>query len=105
MYDSDSGSSPTMSASLPSLLQTAFFFGREKPDCLGHHLPRSPEVLTYALRVAACPGAIDRAVPAEQACGVVPFPTLIDDGAGENQAIAEHDSGIAWSPGVPTRDH
>lgn len=61
--------------------------------------------LTYALRVTACPGAIDRAVPAEQACGVVAFPTFVDDGAGENQAITEHDSGIAWSPRVPTGDH
>lgn len=62
-------------------------------------------VLTYALWVTACPGAIDRAVPAEQSCGVVAFPTFVDDRAGENQAITEHDSGIAWSSRVPARDH
>lgn len=74
---------------------------------LSARLPWSPWawVLTCALWVTACPGAIDRAVPAEQACGVITFPALVDNGAGENQAIAEHDAGIAWSPGVPTGDH
>lgn len=71
----------------------------------GAPLPWSPEGLTCALRIIACPGAVDRAVPAKQACGIVAFPTLIDDGAGENQAVAEQDSGIAWSPRIPTRDH
>ena len=61
--------------------------------------------LTYALWVTACPGSIDRAVSAEQARGVVAFPAFIDDGAGEAQAITEHDSGIAWSTRVPARDH
>lgn len=70
-----------------------------------YHRAPGTRLLTYALGLTARPGAIDRAVPAEQASGVVPFPTLVDDGAGENQAVTEHDSGIAWSPGVPTRDH
>lgn len=79
----------------------------EEPTAVGHRLPWSPWawVLTCALWVTACPGAIDRAVPAEQACSVITFPALIDDGAGENQAVAEHDSGVAWSPGVATGDH
>lgn len=98
--------SPPIAASLPSLPRTAFF-GGEEPDRLGHHSSRSPEpwALTCALRVAACPGAVDRAVPAEQARGVVALPALIDHGAGEAQAVAEQDSGVARSPGVPTRDH
>ena len=70
-----------------------------------HHGAQRAWGLTYALWVTACPGAIDRAVSAEQARGVVAFPALVDDGAGEAQAVTERDSGIAWSPGVPTRDH
>lgn len=101
-----SGLSPPRAASLPGLPQTAFF-GVEEPDHLGHtwHRAQRAWALTYALRVTACPGAVDRAVSAEQARGVVAFPALVDDGAGEAQAVTERDSGVAWSPGVPTRDH
>jgi hypothetical protein len=107
LYNSYSGSRTPTPTSLPSLPQTAFFFGKERLNFLSHHLPQCPEglALTCALWVIACPGAIDRAVSAEQACGVVAFPTLVDNGVGENQAIAEHNLGIAWSPRVPTRDH
>jgi len=80
------------------------FLGRAGLAGLSYHL-QSPGwglALTCALRVTACPGAIDRAVSAEQACGVVAFTTLIDNGAGEHQAVAEHHSGIAWSSGVAT---
>ena len=64
---------------------------------------RGPGILP--MHSGSLPGAIDRAVSAEQARGVVAFPAFIDDGAGEAQAITEHDSGIAWSTRVPARDH
>ena len=83
---------------------TDSLLGREGLGGLSCHLQPSPGglALTCALGVTACPGAVDRAVSAEQARGVVAFATLIDNGAGEHQAIAEHHSGVAWSSGVPT---
>lgn len=77
--------------------------GREGLGGLSYHIQQSPGglALTCALRVTACPGAVDRAVSAEQARGIVAFTTLIDNGTGEHQAIAEHHLGVAWSSGVP----
>lgn len=61
--------------------------------------------LTYALGVAACPGAVDGAVAAEQARGVVALAALVHHGAGEAQAVAEHHPGVAGGPRVSTGDH
>lgn len=97
---------PSTPASSPRLLWTAFFDNRGHPAWgTIYHGAQQAWGLTCALRVTACPGAIHRAMSAEQAGGVVAFPTLVDNGAGENQAITEQNSGVAWSPGVATRDY
>lgn len=90
----------------PRLSLTALL-SREGLGGLSYHLPQSPGslALTCALGVAAGPGAVDGAVSAEQACGIVAFATLVDNGTGEHQTVAEHHSRIAWSSRVPTRDH
>lgn len=83
-------------------IPTDSLLSREGLGGLSCHLQQSPGglTLTHALRVTACPGAIDRAVSAEQACCVVAFATLIDNGTGEHQTVTEHHLGVAWSSGV-----
>lgn len=62
-------------------------------------------MLTSALGAGPSPGAVDGAVPAQHPRGIKPLPALVDDGAGEHQAVVEDHPGIAGRPGVPTGDH
>lgn len=62
-------------------------------------------MLTSALGAAPSPGAVDGAVPAQHPSGVIPLPALVDDGAGEHQAIVEDHPGVAGRSRIPAGNH
>lgn len=48
------------------------------------------------------PRPVHGAVPAQHPCGVVAFPALVDNGAGEDQAVVKYNLRVAGGPRVST---